>query len=271
MSPTLQVENLVRAAVLRPTLRTPLFQPLWSKLHRLSLWGMNIGPAGSVDEGGEDWVLRWCNARVAADRPFVLLDGGANTGQYASHALKVIGGRLRIHCFEPAPRTFEKLSQRLAAEPQARLMPFGLSDAETELDLYSHEGGEAEASLVQRDLSHWNIVQNRVDRVRLRRLDEVCREEGIDRIDLLKLDVEGHELPALRGASELLESRRIANIQFEFGSPDIESRTYFKDLFKLLEPNYSIYRIVHNGLVPIEAYSEFLENFATTNFLAVAR
>lgn len=271
MSISSQVNSAARAALLRPALRTPLFQPVWAKLNRLSLWGMNIGPAGAVDEGGEDWVLRWCASQAAADQPFVLMDGGANVGQYASHALAVIGQRLRIHCFEPSPRTFQGLSKNLGDCPGVKLMPFGLSDAEAECELYSHEGGDTEASLAKRDLSHWSIVQDRVEVVRLRRLDDVCREEKIPRIDLLKLDVEGHELAALRGAAQLLEQRRINSIQFEFGSPDIESRTYFKDLYKLLNPNYSIFRIVHNGLVPIHAYSEFHENFATTNFLAVAR
>lgn len=262
---------MVRSLLLRPTLRTPVFQPFWSRLHRLSLWGMNIGPAGSLEEGGEDWVLHWCARQSSPDQPFVLIDGGANVGEYAARALQLIRRRLQVHCFEPAPRAFSKLANRLSAEPQVRLFPFGLSDATAECDLYSHEGGDREASLTRRDLSHWNLEQDRVERVLLRRLDDVCRDEGITRVDLLKLDVEGHELPALRGASALLESRSIRHIQFEFGSPDIESRTYFKDLFKLLNPNYRIYRIVHSGLASIEGYSEFHENFATTNFLAVAR
>jgi FkbM family methyltransferase len=265
------VNTLARTTLLRPTLRTPFFQPLWSKLHRLALWGMNIGPAGTVDEGGEDWAIAWCARQTPADQPFVVIDGGANVGQYASHAIRVIGPRIRMYSFEPSPRMFARLSSRLSGEPGVRLMPFGLSDAESECELYSHAGGEAEGSLVKRDMSHWGITQNQVDVVRLRRLDDVCLEEGIRRIDLLKLDVEGHELQALRGATQLLESRSIRCIQFEFGAPDVESRTFFKDLYKLLNPNYRIYRIVHNGLTLIPAYSEFCENFATSNFLAVAR
>jgi len=38
-----------------------------------------------------------------------------------------------------------------------------------------------------------------------------------------------------------------------------------------LNPNYRIFRIVYQGLVPIDAYSEFHETFATANFLAVVR
>jgi FkbM family methyltransferase len=267
----MNVSALARTTFLRPTLRTPIFQPIWNNLHRLALWGMNIGPAGTVDEGGEDWALAWCANRSPMNQPFVVIDGGANVGQYASHAIRVLGERLRLYSFEPSPRMFAKLSSKLGDRPNIELLPFGLSDSESEATLYSHVGGEAEASLIKRDMSHWGITQEQVDRVRLRRLDDVCRELKIARIDLLKLDVEGHEFQALTGAGRMLESGRIRCIQFEFGAPNIESRIFFKDLFKLLNPHYRINRIVHNGLQPIPHYSEFHETFATSNFLAVAR
>lgn len=257
--------------LLRPALRTPLFQPVWKNVHRLALWGMNIGPGGYVEDSGEEWVLNWCASQTDATQPFVLLDGGANVGQYATTALRLLGDRLRMYCFEPSPRTFAKLSANLADEPRAHLMPFGLSDHEFQADLYSHAGGSAEASLARRDMSHWGIQQDQVDRVTLRRLDDFCESEGLGRIDFLKLDVEGHELPALRGAGRLLDTKAIRFIQFEFGAPDVESRTFFKDLYHLLAPNYGIYRIVHRGLAPIPEYSEFHETFTTVNFLAVAR
>lgn len=263
--------GFARTVLLRPCFRSTSLQPLWTTLNRLSLWGMNIGPAGRVGESGEDWVLRWCLRQTPSGQPFVIIDGGANAGQYASRALAAIGKRLRIFCFEPSPGTFARLSSKLGSRPEVRLMPFGLSDSDCQRNLYSHQGGSAEASLARRDMSHWGITQDRVESVRLRCLTDVCREENISRIDFLKLDIEGHELQAMRGARELLEARRIRFIQFEFGAPNIESRTYFKDLFQLLNPNYRLYRIVHNGLAPIREYSEFLETFATVNFLGVAR
>ena len=102
--------NLLRSVFLQPALRTPLFQPVWKNIHRLALWGMNIGPGGSVEKSGEEWVLNWCASKTDASQPFVLLDGGANVGQYATSALRLLGNRLRIFCFEPSPRTFAKLA-----------------------------------------------------------------------------------------------------------------------------------------------------------------
>ena len=50
-------------------------------------------------------------------------------------------------------------------------------------------------------------------------------------IDLLKLDVEGNELLALKGLSDSIEYIKI--IQFEFGGSNIDSRTYFQDFYYL--------------------------------------
>lgn len=265
------LQHAVRVALLRPALRGPFFQPLWSRLHRLSLWGMNAGPGGSLSASGEAWALAWCAARTPADRPFVLFDAGANEGGYAVDARRLLGGRLQTHCFEPSPQSFRKLQANLGDCPSSRLQPFGLTDTERTATLFSHPGGSREASLVKRDLAHWGLEQSGTETVRLRRLDEYCREAGVDRIDLLKLDVEGHEAAALRGAGAMLAEKRIRHIQFEFGAPDIESRTFFKDLYRMLDPHYRLYRIVYQGLAGIPDYSEFHENFVTTNFLAVAR
>ena len=265
------LERLARTVLLRPSLRRPEFQPVWSRLHRLALWGMNAGPGGSLTESGEAWVIRQCARQVPAGEPFVLFDGGANDGSYALDAIHIAGRHASVHCFEPSPVSYRKLTATFAAHPQVKTLNFGLSNQERTATLFSHPGGAKEASLVKRDIGHWGLEQTQSETVRLRRLDDYCREAGVERIDLLKMDIEGHELPALEGAGNLLAEKRIRNIQFEFGSPDIESRTFFKDLFQLLNQHYSLYRIVYQGLAPIQAYSEFHENFVTTNFLAVAR
>src|SRR5262249_51443129 len=107
--------------------------------------------------------------------------------------------------------------------------------------------------------------------IRLRRLDDVVKERGIERIDLLKLDVEGHELRVLEGAEETMKRGGVDLIQFEFGGSNIDSRTYLQDFFYLLRPRYRLHRIVKDGIVPVDTYRERYECFITTNFLAVTR
>ncbi|MGH9942027.1 MAG: FkbM family methyltransferase [Pyrinomonadaceae bacterium] len=112
---------------------------------------------------------------------------------------------------------------------------------------------------------------DRREQIHLRTLSSFCEEQQIGHVDLLKLDVEGHELKVLEGARDLIGSRAINYIQFEFGGTDIDSRTFFRDFFYLLDPQYKLFRILRDGLAPIEACRESLELFGYVNYLAISR
>jgi hypothetical protein len=106
--------------------------------------------------------------------------------------------------------------------------------------------------------------------VAVRTFDAFAPDAGIEKVDLLKLDVEGHELAVLAGAINSLDRGVIRAIQFEFGGANIDSRTYFQDFWYLLRRSFRIYRILPTGLYEISRYSEHLEQFITTNYLAMA-
>ena len=65
-----------------------------------------------------------------------------------------------------------------------------------------------------------------------------------------------------------MNKKKIKFIQFEFGSCNIDSKTYFQDFWYLLKDNYNIYRIVKDGITPIIKYKETSEIFTTINYLA---
>ena len=122
------------------------------------------------------------------------------------------------------------------------------------------------ASLYQRQLDYFGIDFSKKETVRLDTVDNYCRENKIDKIDLLKLDVEGHELKILQGASEMLAADRISNLQIEFGGCNLDSRTYFRDFWNLLHEKFHVMYILRDSLLEIERYQESLEIFTTTNF-----
>jgi FkbM family methyltransferase len=236
------------------------FQKGFEAMHRLALHGMNMG--GAADDptsSGEAAVIESLHSEP------VVFDVGANVGAYAEIVLR-LRPHARIFCFEPSPVAYRELVGRLAGRGAA--YNHGLGSREESVTLYAPEPGSMLASPHRR--RHPNARWEPVETVRLRPLDIVLGDLGISHIDLLKLDVEGHELAVLRGASQLLDAGQVGAIQFEFGGCAVDSRVYLRDFFELLGDRYAIHRVVRDGVHPVE-YSELHEVFTTTNYLAVAR
>lgn len=241
------------------------YYEMWYSLLKEALLGMNIG-AWQVGNSGEKNVLELLKSRGGTQ---ILFDVGANVGDYTKLLMDYFP-EATIHCFEPAKKTFQKLRENVQ-NSNVILNNMGISDEVTEKRLYYDEEGSGMASLYHRELDYLGIDFSLSESVRLDTLDNYCKKNNIETIDLLKMDIEGNELKALKGADLLLKQKRIKNIQIEFGGCNIDSRTYFKDFWNLLHQDFEVYRILQDGLWRISGYSEKLECFVTTNYLFVQR
>ena len=267
---------LLKKILFREGAKSTRLQPLWSRLHTLAVFAMNYGGGGLIESSGEEWVL--ANVVGPACRRVenaVAFDVGANVGDY-SLMLRRHAPEASIYAFEPSAKTCEQLTRNVAQAGRVRAFNLGLSDEEKTVELYSYtvEGGEASLiSSIDKRLPPQvlNVEVSASEAVRVQTLDRFCEEQNVERIDFLKLDVEGHELAVLRGARRMLSEGRVSMIQFEFGPANIYSRTYFYDFWTLLSGAYDIHRIVPKGLAPIAYYGEHREIFLTTNYLAVRR
>ena len=249
----------------------PACQPLLETLQRAVLAGMNIGPAGDPLSSGEVHVLRYCARLWPVNGSWVIFDAGARQGAYALLASSVLGPSCRVYCFEPSRASFQQLAARAARAPNLQAYNLGLGEAEGEVTLYSDEPGSGIASVYPRRLEHHGLSLRAQEVIRVRTLDAVRQQLGVARIQLLKLDIEGHELRALQGARQSLEEAAIDCIQFEFGGCNIDSRTYLRDFFELLSQRYRLYRVLRRGLYELPGYREIYESFLTANYLAVAQ
>lgn len=195
--------------------------------------------------------------------------------------LKMGGGskQFQIHCFEPSIHTFKLLESHYTTKLQhiapntanVVLNNFGLGESSQEMTLYYDEIGSGLASLTQRRLKHFDISLNNSEQVQIKTIDSYCKEHNIRHINLLKIDVEGHELSVLNGAKAMFERKNIDLVTFEFGGCNIDTRTFFQDFWYFFNDNgMSIYRILPNAkLYKIERYKELYEQFLTTNYLAM--
>jgi FkbM family methyltransferase len=200
--------------------------------------------------------------------PALAVDIGANVGEYTS-ALRSRFENLEIHVFEPSAVNVEKLRVRFAGDPRIRLNPVAVSGIEGTATLFSNEPGSGLASLKKRRLDHFGMRFDCAEEVHVIRFEDYWRDELASRtVDIAKLDIEGHELDALKGFGAALASTRV--IQLEFGGCNIDTRTYFQDFFYFFrEHAFELYRITPLGVEPIDHYREADEFFSTTNFIAV--
>jgi len=245
-------------------------QPLWQWLHGVSLVGMNFW-ANQLTSTGELQAARYVARKLSGTRRPVIFDVGANIGDFSEFCCETFGD-CEVHAFEPSLATYEMLTNNLKrAKVDAQTHYLGFSDEEREAPLYSSEPGSTIASLheLQRPIRPFRDELTEV--VKLTTIDAFCHEQGIERIDYLKLDIEGHEYYALRGANRMLAARLIRFIQFEFGDNNVSSRTYLDDFERLLGESYRIYRIVPGGLVPWNYGGGRSEIFATMNYLCERR
>lgn len=130
----------------------------------------------------------------------VVLDCGANVGVYTRHALDA-GARLVV-AIEPAPATLECLRRNLAAEiasGRVIVYPKGVWDKDDQLTLYVDPANTAAASFLHADPKF-----QQVQRVPLTTVDKLVGELGLERVDFIKMDIEGAEPNALRGARQTL-------------------------------------------------------------------
>lgn len=213
-----------------------------------------------ISRNGEAWLLE----RLRPLRPKVVFDVGANVGDWSVHAA-VAFPEATIHAFEPVPDTYSALA-RSATSLSGRIVanPFGLADKDGAIPLTVMADDSTLSSIVA-----LHEGQGRQVDCAMRAGDAYMAEHGIDRIDLLKIDVEGAEHLVLQGFARALAEGRIGVIQFEYGQANIVTRFLLRDFHLLLESHgYSVGKLFP-ARVDFRSYRFEHEDFIGPNFVAV--
>lgn len=261
--------KIINKLFLRKNAGKPSHQGVFDYLTQISIEGKSFGVAGSVHSSGEVLVLRLIN-KYFSGQDITIFDVGANSGQYQAEILSNVNlEKFKVYSFEPSPSTFELLEKNKTNKTKNFNIGFG-SKEET-LELFRTGVGSPLSSLHQKtgnDYYKTKFVDS--EKVQIKQLDQFCIENNIDHIHYLKLDVEGHELEVLKGAKDTLQAKKIDMIQFEFGPPNIDSRTYLRDFVNVLENDYKIFRVMTHGFHEIN-YTELDEIFLPINYVAVKK
>ena len=167
------------------------------------------------------------------------IDVGANIGittMWMSKNCK------KVYSFEPEKQNVERFKDNLSINniTNVELIQKAVSNRKGKAVLYVF-GSYGHHSLSSEHLSKPKAAQE-VDTITL---DDFCSSNNIDEIDFLKIDIEGFELEALKGAKELLKNKKIKIIVFEHSRILFEKQK--KDpkevIIFLLRYNYKIYNL----------------------------
>jgi FkbM family methyltransferase len=130
-----------------------------------------------------------------------VFDVGANVGEWASWAL-LVNPAVRMHCFEPCEATFTELASK-SWPPNVQLNHLGLGEVEGIMELHLVEDWSGMNSIhPRRGVEQAKSVKT--ESIHISTIDGYSETRGIKRIDLLKIDVEGHELAVFKGMQKML-------------------------------------------------------------------
>jgi FkbM family methyltransferase len=180
-------------------MRTPVLCQLPSDSRQFKVTGNpdDAGVVGIIERLGhyEPDVMLAIRSLLPPDA--VCIDGGANVG-VLSLAMALYAPAGRVYAFEPEAETFAYLCSNLALNGIKNVVPLrlGLWDEPTKKSLYFDGGGTAWAARI----ADSGIRSSAVETIDVISVDTWASEQRLDRLDLLKLDVEGAEPWALRGS-----------------------------------------------------------------------
>jgi FkbM family methyltransferase len=159
----------------------------------------------------------------------LVVDVGANRGEWAQMALKNMAVESCL-LFEPSISALNALQQRFAAEPRAIIVGAAAGDCDGHLPFYEEPGAGETSTLVageslggEERTVQVTTLQTQIDRL------------GWPTIDYLKIDAEGYDFHVLKGARQLLEHKRVALGQFEYGKAWASSGSTLAYAVKWLE------------------------------------
>lgn len=139
----------------------------------------------------------------------IMIDAGANIGAISLSVAK--NNKVTVYAFEPAKNIFEILQKNIDLNHLKNVKTFrqALSDKNGIVDFYESDRVHGWSGMVKIDsFQHYKVSAIA--------LDDFALEQKIDKITVLKIDVQGWEYHVLKGAEKLLDEKRIAHIIFEF-------------------------------------------------------
>ncbi|ADM10309.1 putative nodulation protein noeI-putative methyltransferase [Parvularcula bermudensis HTCC2503] len=200
-----------------------------------------------------------------------VVDIGMNKGEWLQEAYGFAAGAgARFIGVDANPAAIDAATRRLGERETIEFVQAGVSDAAGRATFFIGDasGVPGDSSLFK----HYYLERSggiELD-VEITTLDTILADKAVTSVDFMKMDIEGSELPALRGATEALAAGRIKRIQMEYNQTWLRSGSSIEKLFDLLKPHgFRLFRLTPSALLEMSTYNYTLDDFVFSNLVAV--
>lgn len=249
-----------------------LFYRFNKLLYLCSLRGLGVFNYENLNVSGEKYFIKTYLVKKSREKEkFIVFDVGANVGKYSQLLSNYINNVL-VYAFEPHPKTFQTLSSNLSGCAGVKLFNYGISSSNKKTFIYDYaeQNGSSHASLnkdVFKSVYNSNEIEHEIEVITI---DHFVDQNKIEKIDFLKIDVEGLEYEVILGAKNMIAENKIEIIQFEFTQLNSTTKVFFKDFWDRLSNNYNLYRLLPNDLLYLDEYNPTInEIFGYQNIVAI--
>jgi FkbM family methyltransferase len=180
----------------------------------------------------------------------VVVDAGANIGIYSQFLSRCVGATGVVHSFEPSPENFKRLQSATRKLANARLSQAAVGESSGRSKLYLSD---------KLNVDH-RTYTTEGDSRRAVPIDIVALDDYFkpgQRVDLIKMDIQGYELHALRGANRVLTDNPSAKLLLEFWPYGLkQAGANWIELIDTLErKNMAVCQLTKLGLIPFRSES----------------
>jgi FkbM family methyltransferase len=225
------------------------------------MWKLRAHPEANIDEAllftGDYEPESAAAVRSLVKAGHTCIDVGANIGFFSMLMFRLVGPAGRVFAFEPAVLHFDRLRNHVKLNEAVNVEPYRLALSDRPCHGIIHVT-EATASIRPMTWGMEKAIAS--DAFEAVTLDDFCREHGVDHVDFIKVDTDGHEAQFLAGAESTLRQARPAMLVEAVPEAHPEGAAGVTRIFEALqELDYSLWSLCRSSRFtsPSEFFSRY--------------